>query len=78
MSLNTEQGVLVANPELAAQLNAIFDLQTSGARAWQVSLMDGKLHWSDGSSTYDSEPEASGWRRFQAWLARVLSNESQL
>jgi len=78
VSLNTEQGVLVANPELAAQLNAIFDLQTSGAKAWQVSLVDGKLHWTDGSSTYDSEPEASGWRRFQAWLARVLSIESQL
>jgi putative cardiolipin synthase len=78
VSLNTEQGVLVANLELAAQLNAIFDLQTSGARAWQVSLMDGKLHWTDGGSTYDSEPEASGWRRFQAWLARVLSIESQL
>jgi putative cardiolipin synthase len=78
VSLNTEQGVLVADPELAAQLNAIFELQTSGAKAWQVSLVNGKLHWTDGSSSYDSEPDASAWRRFQAWLARVFPVESQL
>jgi putative cardiolipin synthase len=78
VSLNTEQGVLVADPELTAQLNAIFELQTSGAKAWQVSLVNGKLHWTDGSSSYDSEPDASAWRRFQAWLARIFPVESQL
>jgi putative cardiolipin synthase len=76
--LNTEQGVLATNPELARQLETIFERQVAGDRAWQVSLVDGKLHWSDGSAEYDSEPMASAGRRFQAWLARVFPIESQL
>jgi putative cardiolipin synthase len=76
--LNTEQGVLATNPELARQLETIFERQVAGDRAWQVSLVDGKLQWSDGSAEYDSEPMASAGRRFQAWLARVFPIESQL
>jgi len=43
-----------------------------------VTLQDGQLQWSDGTATYDSSPEASAGRRFQAWLARVLPIDSQL
>jgi len=77
-SLNTEQGTLVWNRELAAQLEALFEQQTSGSKAWQVTLVDGKLHWSDGNADFSAEPQASRWRRFQAWLARVLPIDSQL
>jgi putative cardiolipin synthase len=77
-SLNTEQGVLVWSPDLAAQFEAIFARQTSGAKAWRVTLVDGDLRWSDGSSEYDREPMAPLGRRIQAWLARVLPVESQL
>lgn len=76
--LNTEQGVLVSSRELAQQLGAIFERQVSGERAWRVSLVDGKLRWSDGTVEHDDEPMASGWRRFQAWLAKVFPIESQL
>lgn len=77
-SLNTEQGVLVKSSVLAQQFMALFDLQSSGQRAWQVALVDDKLSWTDGSRAYDSEPEASAGRRFQAWLAGLLPIESQL
>jgi cardiolipin synthase C len=77
-SLNTEQGVLVMNAELAAQFAAIFSEETSPPRSWKVTLSGGRLSWTDGSDTFVSEPKASAWRRFQAWLAGVLPVEKQL
>jgi putative cardiolipin synthase len=76
--LNCEQGVIVEDATLAAQLGEIFDLQTSGSRAWKVSLAGGNLRWSDGQETLDEEPQASFSQKFQAWLARVLHLDAQL
>jgi putative cardiolipin synthase len=77
-SLNCEQGVLVTDPELAGQFEQIFATQTSGSRAWSVTLKGGDLTWSDGNATYDSDPMASTFQRLQAWGARLLPVESQL
>jgi putative cardiolipin synthase len=77
-SLNCEQGVLVYDESLTQQFLRIFDQQSAGERAWKVTLQQGDLHWSDGAETFDSEPQASAGRRFQAWLARVFPIESQL
>ena len=77
-SLNCEQGIFVESPSVAAQLREIFRTDSSGKRAWSVTLVDGKLQWSDGTQTWDKTPEASAWRKFQAWLARVLPIDSQL
>ena len=77
-SLNCEQGVFVADPVIAAQLEAIFDQESAGERAWAVSLENGDLRWSDGKHTYDSSPQATGGQKFQAWLAKVLPLDSQL
>ncbi|MEQ9561171.1 MAG: phospholipase D family protein, partial [Woeseiaceae bacterium] len=76
-ALNSEQGVMVEDAVLAEQLEAIFAIQTSDANAWRVTLQDGKLSWTDGTDTYDSDPKASMWRRFQAWFARAFGLESQ-
>ncbi len=77
-SLNCEQGVLVTSPELAAQLDTLFAEQISPAHAWRVSLADGKLSWTDGSSTYTRDPLASSGQRFLAWLSSLLAIEEQL
>jgi putative cardiolipin synthase len=77
-SLNCEQGVLVTNAMLGAQFQAIFDLQSDGARAWHVTLVGRDLSWTDGTKTYDSEPMATAGQKFQAWLAGVLPVQSQL
>jgi putative cardiolipin synthase len=77
-SLNCEQGVFVDHPVIAAQLEAIFATETSGARAWAVTLQDGDVRWDDGTQTHDSAPDASASRKFQAWLASVLPISSQL
>jgi putative cardiolipin synthase len=77
-SLNSEQGVMVEDTALAKQLEEIFAEQTSEANSWKVTLEDGKLSWTDGTDTFDSDPKASMWRRFQAWFARTFGLESQL
>jgi len=76
--LNCEQGVLVDDARLTVQLDGIFDAQTTGQHAWQVTLTDGKLAWSDGKESFSSDPKASLWRRVQAWMTRVLRLEAQL
>ena len=76
--LNCEQGVIVESPVLARQLEEIFDEQVAPEHAWQVTLVDGKLRWSDGTEIYDSDPKASAWQRFQAWITRVLHLDAQL
>ena len=77
-SLNCEQGVFIEEPTVATQLEAIFDQESSGERAWAVTIEHGKLRWSDGRQTYDDSPEATGGQKFQAWLAKVLRLDSQL
>jgi putative cardiolipin synthase len=79
VSLNCEQGVFVTDPVLAAQLEAQFQKMIAGSSAWKVELdADGKLQWSDGVQTLRKEPDASFWRKAQAWLTRLLPFESQL
>jgi putative cardiolipin synthase len=76
--LNCEQGVLVENAALAAELEALFETQVAGNHSWRVTLQDGGLHWTDGEKSYSRDPEASGWRRFQAWATKVLHLDAQL
>lgn len=78
VSLNCEQGLLVDEPVIAAQVTALFQRMTSPAAAWEVGLENGDLHWIDGDATFHKEPEASFSRRFQAMLARWLPVEALL
>jgi putative cardiolipin synthase len=76
--LNCEQGVMVKDAALGRELEALFQRQVGGAHAWHVSLERGRLRWSDGTATFDSDPMASAWQRFQAWATRVLHLDAQL
>ncbi len=77
-SLNTEQGVFVEEPHIAAQLDALFQAEIAPARAWHVTLEEEGLRWSDGKVVHERTPEASFGRKFQAWLARLLRIDAQL
>ncbi|MBN8224079.1 MAG: phospholipase D family protein [Xanthomonadales bacterium] len=78
-SLNTEQGVLVGHPALAAELAALFARQTDPGHAWIVTRDGaGRLHWSDGERSWAREPEATASQRSLAWLVKLLPVESQL
>lgn len=78
-SLNTEMGLLIEHPRIAAEIAELVDLNTAGGRAWRVTLDDkGSLLWSDGSVESRTDPGADVFRKIQAWFARVLPIESQL
>ncbi|HSN71870.1 MAG TPA: phospholipase D family protein [Steroidobacteraceae bacterium] len=76
--LNCEQGVLVENPVLAGELRAIIERQTSPERAWSVTVREGELNWTDGTETFDEDPDATWSQRFQAWFARTFRLDAQL
>ena len=76
--LNCEQGIFAESAVLARQLDQIFERQCRGDRAWKVTIQDGNLRWSDGHETFDSDPKADAWRRFQAWITRALRLDAQL
>jgi putative cardiolipin synthase len=77
-SLNTEQGIFVRSDELAGDFNALFDRVIASQQTWQVSLPSGRLQWSDGRESHDSEPDANLGLRFMAGLMRWLPIQSQL
>ena len=79
VALNCEQGVFVTDPEVSAELAAMFARVTAGDVSWRVDHdAKGKLRWTDGKRTLYEEPDASLSRRFQAKLFRWLPFESQL
>ncbi len=79
ISLNCEQGVLLTDPAIAAQVAQLFDEMCAPSSAWRVDRdANGSLRWSDGTHTYHREPEASLTRRIQAKLARWLPIEPML
>lgn len=76
--LNCEQGVLVEDETITKQLVHIFERQAAPERAWKVSAVNGDLSWTDGKNTFDSDPEASMGRKFQAWFARFFRLDAHL
>jgi len=82
-NLNTEMGALVDSPELAAQLRAQFEANTSAELSYRV-VMDPEhgLTWHDRKDgeerVLEREPDASVSRRIGATLLRALPMESQL
>lgn len=77
-SLNTEQGLVVRSPVLGQRLAELFARGTSPERSWAVRLEDGELRWDDAEGSSSREPQASWWRRFQAWFTRSFNMDSQL
>jgi putative cardiolipin synthase len=79
VKLNCEQGVFATDPEIAAELSAMFSRATAGGVSWRVDHdAKGELRWSDGTQVLSKEPEASFSRRFQAKMFRWLPLDSQL
>jgi cardiolipin synthase C len=70
--LNTEMGMLIESPAMAASLSDFLDKAFPDI-AYEVTLNpDGAPRWSDGSTVYDTEPATSWGRRaivrFESWL----------
>ena len=81
--LNTEMGVLVDSPELAAQVRQLFERTTSPELSYRVVVEEGEgLVWYDRVKGKDRrlerEPDASAGRRLSVTLMRLLPIDSQL
>jgi putative cardiolipin synthase len=81
--LNTEMGVLIESPELAAQLRAQVERTTSPELSYRVVLEEGEgLVWYDRVNgrerRLEREPDASAGRRLAVTLLRLVPMESQL
>jgi len=61
---NTEMGVLIDSPELAAELAQLAEELMQPENSWQVKLSDeGKLTWQSGEDIRTSQPAQSFWQR---------------
>ncbi len=81
--INTEAGLYVESPELAAQVIAYMDEGVLPRNSYRVLLdEDGRLYWvteSDGQELrYHKDPQSSYWQRFLAGFIRILPIEGQL
>jgi len=82
-NINTEIGLIVDSPELAAQVAGYMDEGVAPDNAYHVTIDEhGKLQWKtevDGKETvYTKEPETGAWKRFTADFVKSLPVESQL
>lgn len=81
--INTELGVIIRSPEMAAGLDDGVEKLLPGW-AWQVKLDDrGRLRWHGIDAAgqpvvYDQEPQTSWWDRFVAGFMRLLPIRGQL
>jgi len=81
--INTEAGLYVESPELAAQVIAWMDEGVLPENSYRVLLdRDGRLTWvtqDDGREVvYHKDPESSAWQRFTAGFIGILPVENQL
>jgi putative cardiolipin synthase len=81
--INTELGVIIRSPEMAAALDNAVEAAFSNY-AWEVKLDDeGRVRWhgtdADGQPVvYAKEPQTSWWQRFVAGFVRILPIRGQL
>jgi cardiolipin synthase C len=81
--LNTEVGLLIDSPELAAQVTEFLNTGVSPENAYHVTLNErGRLRWTteeDGRPlVFRNEPDTRWWKRFVADVIKVLPIDQQI
>jgi len=81
--INTEAGLYIESPELAAQVIAWMDEGVRPENSYRVLLdAHGNLSWVteyEGREVrFDTDPESTAWQRFVTGFIRVLPVEGQL
>lgn len=79
---NTEIGMLIDSPQLAARVARLFRLASAKTLSYDVTLRDGPEGTSDalvwtsedlgGDVRYTREPDTTWWKRFAVWCAGFL------
>jgi len=80
--LDSQNGILIQSPELAAQLASVFEMVTTPAYTCRVTLEGNRLTWTAEKAgnpvEYHKEPETSAWRRLKATIIGRLAPEQWL
>jgi putative cardiolipin synthase len=81
--LDSQNGIVIHSPELAAQLAGVFDQVTTPAYTYRVRLDQGRLKWTTQRAGRpieydDDDPETSCWRRFKTAILGAVSPEQWL
>lgn len=80
--LDTQNGTLIRNPKLAAEMATRFDKATSPRYTYRVTLEEGSLKWTSQKAgqkiEYHHDPETSACQRFQARFLASLAPEKWL
>jgi putative cardiolipin synthase len=82
-AINTEAGIYVESPEIAAKVIDYMDEGIDPHNAYRVTLdAQGDLKWTIDLNgeliEYDKDPKSSWWQRFLTWLIQFLPVEHQL
>lgn len=81
--INTEAGIYVESPKLAAELIAFMDDGVAPKNSYRVLLDEkGELYWEteiDGATVrFDKDPLSTGWQRFEVGFIRLFPVDDQL
>lgn len=79
MIQNTEVGLLVESPKLAAQLQTAFERDLLPQNSWRIELdEEERIVWKSSAGTRYSQPAKNLWQRIQDWLLPAALIEEQL
>ena len=80
IEINTENGLYIESPELAAELAALLDTMMHPDNSWRVHLDEEKrtLYWESSEGTVRIQPARSFSQRISDFFFRLLPVESQL
>ena len=76
---NSENGLLIADEDLVAEVAAAIDRDLSARNAWSVTRdAEGRLQWRSDLGTRYTQPARSSWQRVQDWIFGLFSLENQV
>ncbi|MCW8983468.1 MAG: phospholipase D-like domain-containing protein, partial [Gammaproteobacteria bacterium] len=80
--LNTEIGVMIDSPELAAAVLNLFTQSIRSENSYRLSFQQGSLRWQTKEGRreiqYNNEPKSSFWKRLLVRLIGLLPAENLL
>ena len=76
--LNTELGIVLRSPELAADLRDAFETFVDPENAWQVIAEPEGIRWSSSAGTVERPPAKGWWQDFRSRLLMLLPVSNQL
>ena len=75
-AINTEMGVIVDSPALAAELRAVMLRDMEGTNAWRLSLdEDGKVLWTNNKETVRKQPSRGFSQNIMNVIFKVVPKE---